>query len=325
MKIHPFANRFPMLPENELALLAEDIANHGLIHPIVLDGSGQLIDGRNRLAACKIVNLEPTFVTRDFENVEAFILSVNVHRRHITKGAQAMAMAIAYPEAKRGRPEKGENVNPLNITGSDRTMLSQARAVLRVFGNDHYYVSEVMNGGSLSDAYRLAKEEEEIREIKTQQLQQLKLSYPGIYLKVFNGDLSLAQGLAAVEILKEEEREKEERRQIHLEIQRLAEHAIVPLVADVDLSIQHKDVDKIVPPSHESPIEHARAQSHFVGHLIRIIGELQEIERTLPTYNTEETPGWSVAVRSALARGRDCLNRMGKKVNDLAPQLRSVK
>jgi len=55
MKIHLRAEMFPMMPEEELAELAEDIRENGLIHPIMLDTDGQVIDGRNRLAACKLV------------------------------------------------------------------------------------------------------------------------------------------------------------------------------------------------------------------------------------------------------------------------------
>ena len=40
MKVHPLADMFPMMPEDELTELAEDIKNHGLIHPIILDDDG---------------------------------------------------------------------------------------------------------------------------------------------------------------------------------------------------------------------------------------------------------------------------------------------
>ena len=61
MKIHLRAEMFPMMPEEELAELAEDIRENGLIHPIMLDTDGQVIDGRNRLAACKLAKVEPRF------------------------------------------------------------------------------------------------------------------------------------------------------------------------------------------------------------------------------------------------------------------------
>ena len=50
-EIHPLAGRWPMLPADELAALAESIATEGLRVPLTLDGAGRLIDGRNRLAS----------------------------------------------------------------------------------------------------------------------------------------------------------------------------------------------------------------------------------------------------------------------------------
>src|SRR5205085_4815531 len=52
--VHPVAALFPLLPPDELAALAADIRAHGLLHAVVLGADGQVIDGRNRLAACKL-------------------------------------------------------------------------------------------------------------------------------------------------------------------------------------------------------------------------------------------------------------------------------
>ena len=61
-----------------------------------------LIDGRNQRAACKIAGVEPTTRELEGEDPTAFVLSANIHRRHITKGQRAMAVAMIYP-----KPEKG--------------------------------------------------------------------------------------------------------------------------------------------------------------------------------------------------------------------------
>jgi hypothetical protein len=55
---------FPRLSDDELQALADDIRHNGLLNPIVtLDG--QILDGRNRLAACKIAGVQPRFVEWD--------------------------------------------------------------------------------------------------------------------------------------------------------------------------------------------------------------------------------------------------------------------
>ena len=58
---HPAAEMFPLLGDDELRELADDIAAHGLREPIVVQG-GTLIDGRNRLRACVMAGVEPTTV-----------------------------------------------------------------------------------------------------------------------------------------------------------------------------------------------------------------------------------------------------------------------
>src|SRR5580765_7040561 len=104
LPVHPLATLFPMLPEDELADLAADIKENGLIQPLMLDQAGAvLIDGRNRLAACTLAGIARRHETLAAGvSIEAYIAALNVHRRNLTKGQQAMALALIYPEAKRG-------------------------------------------------------------------------------------------------------------------------------------------------------------------------------------------------------------------------------
>jgi len=52
-----------MLADDELDELAADIKARGLLQPIVLDAEGRVLDGRNRLAACKKAGVKPDFIT----------------------------------------------------------------------------------------------------------------------------------------------------------------------------------------------------------------------------------------------------------------------
>jgi hypothetical protein len=73
------------------------------------------------------------FETWKGDDPVAYILSVNVHRRHISKSLQAMAVAIAYPEPKRLKRKQMYSENTSEIS---RDLLSKARTVLREFGAD---------------------------------------------------------------------------------------------------------------------------------------------------------------------------------------------
>ena len=53
------AEVFRMMLDDELADLAADIKVNGLLSPIIIDDTGLLIDGLNRLAACRIARVEP--------------------------------------------------------------------------------------------------------------------------------------------------------------------------------------------------------------------------------------------------------------------------
>lgn len=89
---HPLAGLFPMLPEREIAELADDICTFGQRAPIVvLDG--QVLDGRNRLAACRLADIEPSFDIYEGDDPLAFVLSHNLHRRHLTASQRAMVAA----------------------------------------------------------------------------------------------------------------------------------------------------------------------------------------------------------------------------------------
>lgn len=96
-EIHPAAAVWPMLPEPDLRRLADDIAANGLRHPIILDGDGRVVDGRNRLAACAIAGVEPKFETYDGDPI-ALVLSENNERRHMSTGQRAMAVALTLAQ-----------------------------------------------------------------------------------------------------------------------------------------------------------------------------------------------------------------------------------
>lgn len=127
LELHPLCGLFPRLGDDELHALAADIAAHGLREPITLH-SGMVLDGGNRYRACLIAGVEPRFVEFAGDSIVAFVLSANLHRRHLTPGQQAAIVASAQDWAKAQpahRPEKAGNVAPLS-TLADRTAQSGA-------------------------------------------------------------------------------------------------------------------------------------------------------------------------------------------------------
>lgn len=98
MKVHPYADMFPMASEEELAELAESIKAVGLIQPVVVTSDGLVLDGRNRLEACRRAGVEPHFVTRDGSDDELkdFVIGVNTagRRESMSTGIAAASVAL---------------------------------------------------------------------------------------------------------------------------------------------------------------------------------------------------------------------------------------
>lgn len=86
---HELASIFPMMTEKEMAVLADDIKTNGLQNPIILH-DGKILDGRNRYEACRIAGKEPDFVNYTGDDPFRFIISLNLHRRHLDESQRAV-------------------------------------------------------------------------------------------------------------------------------------------------------------------------------------------------------------------------------------------
>ncbi len=97
LKYHPLCRLLPAMPEDELDRLVEDIRANGLREAITLC-DGQVLDGRSRLAACRMAGVEPRFVGFSGPSAAAFVASMNLHRRHLS-ASQRAAVAAELAEA----------------------------------------------------------------------------------------------------------------------------------------------------------------------------------------------------------------------------------
>ena len=117
--VHPVASLFPMIDDDALNALAEDIKKNGQREPILvafLDGrelnEPVIVDGRNRFKACEIAGVEPEF-SNDYvmepHEIGPWVISHNLHRRHLTTSQKA-AVAVAYEAelAKLAKTRQGQ-------------------------------------------------------------------------------------------------------------------------------------------------------------------------------------------------------------------------
>ena len=108
MKFHEAANIFP-LDEEHLQELADDIKKHGQQVPIEVIGD-LIVDGRRRYKACQLAKVEPQFVEVNPNDPVAYVLSLNLHRRHLKPSQLAMIGARAkdvYAQQAKERMREG--------------------------------------------------------------------------------------------------------------------------------------------------------------------------------------------------------------------------
>jgi N6-adenosine-specific RNA methylase IME4 len=91
---HKLAELFPLIEGEEFEELKKDIAENGLLDPIILHPDGSIVDGRNRYRACLAVGVTPRYETwSGTGSLLAFVISKNIRRRQLT-ASQRAALAV---------------------------------------------------------------------------------------------------------------------------------------------------------------------------------------------------------------------------------------
>jgi N6-adenosine-specific RNA methylase IME4 len=86
------------MADDEFEALKADIAANGLREPIWLHPDGRILDGRNRYRACCDLGLVPEYKTWDGNgSLAAFVVSLNLHRRHLSSSQRAMIALDVLP------------------------------------------------------------------------------------------------------------------------------------------------------------------------------------------------------------------------------------
>jgi ParB family chromosome partitioning protein len=98
---HDYANLFPMLDGAALDALRDDIRAHGVREPVVVY-EGKILDGRNRYQCARDLGIEFPVVDYDGDDALAFVISTNLHRRHLSESQRA-SVAAKLANMPRGR------------------------------------------------------------------------------------------------------------------------------------------------------------------------------------------------------------------------------
>lgn len=170
LKPHPLSRIFPEMSHLEFDQLKQDISKHGLRDPIVLF-DGKVLDGRHRAKACHDLGVTPrTRVLRNGSPL-AFVISMNLKRRHLTVSQRALIGVDVEREysklISKGRPKKSEKNHGLSgearehaakELGITATYITDAKAIT---AKDPELARLVRSGAvTLSKAKRQLKREE---------------------------------------------------------------------------------------------------------------------------------------------------------------------
>ncbi|MDQ3562709.1 MAG: hypothetical protein M3436_00740 [Pseudomonadota bacterium] len=127
---HPAAAIFPLLIGEEFEDFCADIAEHGLLQPIQLL-SDHIIDGRNRYRACIKLGIDPVFEEVDVQmDALAYVVSVNLHRRHLNESQRAM-IAAEIANMPAWRPQRSPPIGGLSQPQAARMLAVSERSVQR--------------------------------------------------------------------------------------------------------------------------------------------------------------------------------------------------
>ncbi len=143
----------------------------------------------NRREACKIAGVVPETRVLNGEDPTAYVLSANIHRRHMTKGQRAMAVAMIFPKPEKGGRGK-KRLGDLTVSAE---RLSTARTVLASAPN-------VFAQAPQNDAYDEALKRKKADASGEAQLADLRDRYPELADKVVEGDLTLAGARAEASV-----------------------------------------------------------------------------------------------------------------------------
>ena len=111
LPVHHVAAIYPMLPKEKLKSMAQSmVQGGGQVHPVIIRRIGdshEIVDGRNRIAACLLAKRPVRFTVLELSESEVFAMinSVNSQRREMNCRQQA-EVAWKYIQSYKDRGER---------------------------------------------------------------------------------------------------------------------------------------------------------------------------------------------------------------------------
>lgn len=159
--IHPAADLFPLIDGDEFESLVDSVRREGLRESVWVTKSGELLDGRNRVRACYEAGIKP--VVREYagDDPVAFVMALNLERRHLTVGQRAM-IALQLVPMYEAEAKVRESLRKSKVTVADRQQSWESKSVSRAG------VAAKVSGRAVARAKRVAEHAPDLAEkVKT--------------------------------------------------------------------------------------------------------------------------------------------------------------
>jgi hypothetical protein len=199
LALHQFCEIIPPCTEQEFKELKEDIKKNGLQLPIKLFAD-QILDGRSRYKAC--VELGIDFKTEVFSGTAkdalAYVISMNVKRRHLTASQRAIVAAQLVNSCVGGDrhsvklPNEVTQEDVATLSGVAKKMVTDAAKVLKAKRPD--LADKVLKGElAVNKAAKEVREEERQAQGKPKKKTPVKLPKTVIeYITAHDGPTALS-------------------------------------------------------------------------------------------------------------------------------------
>jgi ParB-like chromosome segregation protein Spo0J len=217
---HVMAKLFPPLTGKRFDELVADVKSKGLLNPIVLH-AGVVLDGMNRLRACRIAGIPARFVEFSSLNLkcspEEYIWSSNIERRQLTPD-QRTVLAFDWAKALREQAKAKQQLGGKDKTPQAEAIRTRAAIAQRAQVSEHkvaqvervkknapHLVAKVASGTmKLKDAAKVADKKRARGKSHKPTVVKTRITHPLTVAKAINRTIEMLESDVKIVLLRVE-------------------------------------------------------------------------------------------------------------------------